>query len=206
MSLYDQLVKRYGPNTPIFFSEIKYQDYSTQWIQLELRTLCSRKKLKRFERGIYYIPTSTPFGDSLLDPRKVIEKKYIRTSEATFGYYSGAAFLNQLGLSTQMPNVIEICTNHEASKRRTVTVGKQTVYLRKARTTITDENVYILSFMEMMNSIDRNFLTPERRRLVQKYMRQKNITGKDIAQYAPDFPDRTMRTLVESEVIFDAAR
>lgn len=206
MSLYDQLVKRYGPNTPILLSEIKYQDYSAQWIKLELRTLCSRKKLKRFERGIYYIPTSTPFGDSLLDPRKVIEKKYIRTSEATFGYYSGTTFLNQLGLSTQMPTVIEIYTNNEASKRRSVTVGKQTVYLRKARTPITDKNVDILSFMEMMTSVDRNFLTPDRKRLIRKYMQQKNITGRDIAQYAPVFPDRTMRALVESEVILDAAR
>ena len=42
-----------------------------------INVLCEEEKLIRFEKGIYYIPTDTVLGKSVLNPRKVIEKKYI---------------------------------------------------------------------------------------------------------------------------------
>ena len=113
MALLDRLTENFGCNEPILLDEIDCGGYSRPWLFKELNELCRTGKLVRFDRGIYYIPTETAFGVSLLDPCKVIEKKYVKDSSGCYGYYSGAAFLNQLGLSTQMPNTIEVCTNNE---------------------------------------------------------------------------------------------
>ena len=137
MTLYDSLLKEYGYNEPILINEIQFQGYSRPWIYKELNRLCDKKKLVRFEKGIYYIPKQTLLGNSILNPNKVIEKKYIRSNKDIFGYYSGYYLLNQLGITERMPNIIEIYTNNESSKARDVRVGSQTVRLRRARIDVT---------------------------------------------------------------------
>lgn len=102
MILYESLVKNYGFNEPIISSEIPFESYSRPWIMKQLKVLCDEGKIIRYEKGIYYIPTETVFGKSILNPRKVIEKKYIKNGDDTIGYYSGITFQNQLKLTTQM--------------------------------------------------------------------------------------------------------
>lgn len=82
MTLLDRLTTNFGCNEPILLDEIDCGGYSRPWLFKELNELCRTGKLARFDRGIYYIPTETAFGASLLDPRKVIEKKYVRIALA----------------------------------------------------------------------------------------------------------------------------
>lgn len=205
MSLYDQLLTTYGTNEPILSSEIEYEGYSRPWLYKELNRLCESGQLARYEKGIYYVPVRTPLGSSVLNPGKVIEKKYIRNTGGTIGYYSGVTFLNKLGLSTQMPNIIEIFTNNETAKVREVTVGKQKVILRKARTPITADNAATQSFLELMNTVPASFFNEERKALTAQFIILNNITRKAITKYAPAFPDKAMRTMIESEVIYSVA-
>ncbi len=206
MTLFDYLLKQYGTNEPIISAQITFKEYSRPWVMKQLKSLCDSGKLIRFEKGIYYIPTDTVFGKSILNPRKVIEKKYINDGENTIGYYSGITFQNQLKLTTQMPNVIEIYTNNETTNVRDVTVGKQKVILRKARTAINSANVAVLSFLEMMNDISPDSLDSEKKRRIAEYMNSNGITKQDIVSYAPVFPDKVMRNLIESEAIFSVAQ
>ena len=206
MEFYQYLFDEYGKNEPILFGEIKYKDYSEAWLYKALNRLCDEGKIVRFEKGVYYIPTVTALGTSTLNPRKVIEKKYIGTRGEKIGYYSGITFLNQLGISTQMSNTIEIFTNRETSTVREIQVGKQRVLLRRARTEITSDNVDVQSFLEMMNSVSASYFDEDRRIKVEKFISDKGITRKAIAKYAPAFPDKAMRTMVESEVIYSVTR
>ena len=128
-----------------------------------MNKLCDQGMVVRYEKGIYYIPTKTILGTSMLDPRKVIEKKYIKDGEDIIGYYSGATLLNQLDLSTQMPNTIELYTNNETSRLRNTTVGNQKVVLRRARTPINTSNAAVLCFLELMNSVPSSFFDEERK-------------------------------------------
>ena len=159
MTLLDRLTTNFGCNEPILLDEIDCGGYSRPWLFKELNELCRTGKLARFDRGIYYIPTETAFGASLLDPRKVIEKKYVKDSSGCYGYYSGAAFLNQLGLSTHMPNTIDVCTNNEKTRSREIAIGKQRVILRRARSKITAKNVAVLSFLELMNEVPASYFS-----------------------------------------------
>lgn len=206
MTLYEYLLQQYGTNEPIISADIVFKNYSRPWVMKQLKSLCEDGKLIRFEKGIYYIPTDTIFGKSILNPRKVIEKKYINDGENTIGYYSGITFQNQLKLTTQMPNVIEIYTNNETTNVRDVMVGKQKVILRKARTTINSTNVAVLSFLEMMNDIIPRSLDSEKKSRIAEYINNNGITKQEIISYASVFPDKVMRNLIESEAIFSVAQ
>lgn len=206
MSLYNYLTDSFGFNEPIMTEEISFNGYSKPWLYKELNKLCESGKLVRYEKGVYYIPTETALGKSVLNPRKVIEKKYVSGVNGAIGYYSGITFLNKLGLTTQMPNAIEIYTNKEMSQVRDVFVGKQKVTIRKARTEINEENVAILGFLELMNFVTASFFDEEKKNKICQYIKEQGITRKVVTKYAPLFPDKAMRTLVESEVIYDIAQ
>ena len=161
---------------------------------------------KRQEKGVYYIPTDTPLGKSRLDPKKVIIKKYINDGNKIIGYFSGITFMNMLGLSAQMPNIMEIYTNNEPSRVREVPVGSQRVLLRRSRTVINSSNAATLSFLELMNFTDAGFYDAEKKKIVAAFIDKNGITRKSVSIYSPYFPDKAMRTLVESEVIYDVTR
>ena len=206
MTLYNALLEEYGYNEPILTSEIQFNDYSKPWIYKELNRLCDDDKLKRFEKGVYYIPKETPFGLSVLNPSKVVEKKYIKSNNETFGYYAGYYLLNILGISNQVPNVIEVYSNNESSKLREVKVGSQNVRVRKSRVDVTRENVAVLTFMELMNVIDVDTLNDEKKAAIIKFLMDAKISRKDITKYAPAYPDRAMRAMIESEMIYNVAQ
>jgi len=206
MSLYQKLLDQFGYNEPIFSEEINYESYSRAWIYKEMNKLCTEGSVIRFNKGIYYIPSQTLLGKSIINPRKIIEKRYIRSAEKVYGYYGGQVLLNQLGLSTQMPNMLEIYTNNESSRIRDIDVGKQKIRLRRSRVDVNDENVAVLCFLELMNTISAGDLDNNALSIITDFVTSKKIKRKDITRYAPDYPDKVMRNLIESEVIYSVAQ
>jgi len=206
MSLYENLIEEFGYNEPILTEEIVYESYSKPWIYKELSMLCAEGMIVRFDKGIYYIPTNTPLGKSIINPRKVIEKKYIRSKGDVYGYYSGQILMNQLGLSTQMPNVIEVYTNNESTRVRDIAVGRQKVRLRCGRTGISKTNAAVLSFLELMNTISIAEVDDKIRAIFAEYITRNGITRKDISSYSSVFPERVVRNLVESGVIYSVTQ
>lgn len=206
MEFLQYLIDTFGYNEPILSEEMSFNGFSKPWINKQLAKLVSSGELIRFEKGVYYVPKNTLLGPSKLNPQKVIERKYIADRDGRTGYYSGASFMNQIGLSTQVPNIVEIYTNNEPAKVREVNVGTVRVLLRKARTTIDGTNVAVQSFLELMNSVSPAFFDEERKKITAKYISDTGITRNDIVKYAPAFPDKAMRTLVESQVIYDVTQ
>ena len=54
-----------------------------------------------------------------------------------------------------------------------------------------------------MNFTDASFYDDDKKKIIKKFIEENGITRKSISEYSPYFPDKTMRTLVESEVIYD---
>ena len=190
MTLYDMILNKYGYGNPFSLAEINFNNYSLPWIKKELNKLVNSNIIVRYERGIYYIPEKTIFGNGSLNPHKIIEKKYLSNDS---GYYSGLSFANKIGITTQMPNVIEIYTNNEKSRVREITVNNLKVILRKTRVNITKENICVLSFLELMNSFPRDYFNSERKNIIINYIKENGINRKEITKYSPYFPDRVMR-------------
>ena len=190
--LYDYLLEIFGKNEPIFLSDIHYEDYSDIWLKKKLAKLCESGQVIRYERGIYYIPVKTPFGNSILNPNRIIERKYLSEKGNRIGFYTGITALQQAGLSTQMSNIPEIQTNNENSKLRRVKVGNQEVILRKSRVKIDNDNIFVLQFLE-------------RKAVIKSWIRKCNISQELVTKYAPFFPDKALRNLIESGVIYYVA-
>lgn len=203
--LFDYLLESFGKNEPIFTSDISYENYSDIWIKKELAKLCECGQIIRYDRGIYYIPVKTPFGNSILNPSRIIERKYLSEKGNRIGFYTGITALQQAGLSTQMSNIPEIQTNNENSKLRRVKVGNQEVILRKSRVKIDNDNIFVLQFLEMMNFTPSEYFDDERKAVIRNWIEKCNISQDLVTKYAPYFPDKAMRSLIESGVIFYVA-
>ena len=203
--LFDYLLESFGKNEPIFTSDISYENYSDIWIKKELAKLCECGQIIMYDRGIYYIPVKTPFGNSILNPSRIIERKYLSEKGNRIGFYTGITALQQAGLSTQMSNIPEIQTNNENSKLRRVKVGNQEVILRKSRVKIDNDNIFVLQFLEMMNITPSEYFDDERKAVIRNWIEKCNISQDLVTKYAPYFPDKAMRSLIESGVIFYVA-
>ena len=204
--LYDYLYQTYGVNTPIFTCEIQYKDYSDSWLYSALKELCEKGTIIKYDRGIYYIPTKTIFGNSHLSFDEVIEKKYIQDHGKIFGFYGGIGLLNGVGLSTQVPATPTIITNVETSRKRIVEVAGNRVILKKPRVEVNSENVYAMTFLEIVTSIPEYYLEDEwRKECIIEYMNVRKIKRKDVTSLINVYPELTSKKLLESELIFYAA-
>ena len=91
--------------------------------------------LVRKEKGLFRAVT---FEDVV--ERKFLYSTYIEDYKLRelfiIGYYSGMTFLNLIGVSEQVPAVLEITTNNTSSNKRLYSVGKRRAILRKGKTTL----------------------------------------------------------------------
>ncbi|MCL2819742.1 MAG: hypothetical protein FWD38_02770 [Oscillospiraceae bacterium] len=203
MDFREYLFNKYGYNEPINVGDIKYKNYSRPWIFLKLKDMVDSGEIKRFDTGIYYIPEKLPWGDSVLNSKKVIEQRFISNGGEVYGYIAGLSLLNKAGLSTQIPNMVEIVTNNESTRVRDIKVGNQCVRARRARTEVSKENAETLQFLDLMNIITPSTIDETERLMLSKYIKNTDVTKDSILLYAGIFPAKAMRNMVESGAIYE---
>ena len=205
MSFSEYLIEKYGCNEPIYVDEIQYEGYSRPWIFKELKKLVDSGELKRFSSGVYYFPTKMFYGESHLDPRKVVQKRFLGNNGEVYGYVAGLSLLNQAGLSTQVPNMLELVTNNESTRVRDISIGPQLVRARRARTTVTKQNANALQCLDLMSSITPANMDDTERFMLRKFMKDSGVTREDVMKYAGLFPARAMKNMIECGVAYDLA-
>lgn len=202
MELVKCLKNQYGENTPIFFEDIANvcSGYTRGRVYQLIDAAMNSGLLAKAGYDCYYIPTTTPFGKSLLNPRKVIEKKYISNKGEVYGFYTGLVLLNSFGITTQMPNVIEVFTNNEATKSRRVMINNQTIIVKRARTTINNSNYKEMMLLELFNLADARSIDVQATQKIVDYMKQNNISIQGIMKYAKFVPAIAIKNFMSSEV------
>jgi hypothetical protein len=202
MKLVNCLKTQYGENTPIFFEDIANvcSGYTRGRVYQLIDAAMNSGLLAKAEYDCYYVPTTTPFGKSLLNPRKIIEKKYISNNGKVYGFYTGISLLNSFGITTQMPNVIEVFTNNEATKSRRVTINNQTIIVKRARTTINSANYKEMMLLELFNLADASSIDVQATQKIVDYMKKNNISIQGIMKYAEFVPARAIKNFMSCEV------
>ena len=201
-SFIDILETAYQANAPIFMEDIidAFPDTSRQTLYRRINTELEKGTLARFERGIYYIPTKTRFGKSLLDPDKVIEKKWIRDNGEIIGYISGANLANRVGISEQVPATLEITTNKETTRVREVSAfgGWKSIVLRKPRKPIADDNVKALQFLDIITNEPVSSMSDY---AIDALKKLAAVAGRSkVYECAAEYPQRTSKQLVDCEL------
>ncbi|MBQ6334543.1 MAG: hypothetical protein IJI46_05710 [Erysipelotrichaceae bacterium] len=202
--LYDYLLETYGKSNPIFVSDIRYKNSSTNYIRQQIKKLADEGKIRRYDSGIYYIPSDSMFpSGSMLSREKVIEEKYLRDDKGQCGYYSGFLFANQLGITSQVPAGYEIVTNKTGSEYREITLGNLKIILKKPKTSINDGNYKILQLLDLLKNLDYygEIKDEEIRRKINDYMIASEIEFEDMNAYLPLYPDKIYRNMYEKGII-----
>ena len=198
--IYEMLTEKYKEGEPIFFSDIYNGEISKSALTQQLSTLCKKGLLAKYDKGIYYLPKKTRLKSSVGPTADTIAKyKYISKNGKTDGYYSGNTFANQLGISTQVPHVIEIVSNNTNSAPRDVKIGNRRFNIRKPLISITNENVYILQMLDLLSNLDTysDYDYEDARKCFLKYIEAHKITRDDVDHYIRCFPLTAFRFYYE---------
>ena len=198
--IYETLTEKYKEGEPIFFSDIYNGEISKSALTQQLSTLCKKGLLAKYDNGIYYLPKKTRLKSSVGPTADTIAKyKYISKNGKTDGYYSGNTFANQIGISTQVPHVIEIVSNNTNSAPRDVKIGNRRFNIRKPLISITNENVYILQMLDLLSNLDTysDYAYEDARKYFLKYIEAHKITRDDVDQYIRCFPLTAFRFYYE---------
>jgi hypothetical protein len=203
MTFSEYLKAQYGEGEPIYLEQIQFEGYSRPWIFKELKKLVDSGNLKRFDTGIYYFPRKMSYGEANLNPRKVVERRFLSDGNEVYGYIAGISLLNMTGLTTQVPNLLELVTNNETTRVRDIRVGNQRVRARRSRTTVKKNNANTLQFLDLMNVIMPGNLDETERYMLSKYIKSSGVTRDSVTQYAGCFPAKAMKNMVESGAVYE---
>lgn len=112
---------------------------------------------------------------------------------------------NQIGLTTQMPAVMEIVTNKESTKGRMVTVGGQSIRLKRPAITVTQENADLLQVIDAIGQMDRyaELEKADALALFRNYIREKEFSQTQLAEILPAVTGTTAKKLIEGGLIYE---
>lgn len=202
------LLETFGYNNPIFINELSVPNMGENATCQAIKRLAASGFLKRYDTGIYFIPKpSKLLENSYLDPYLVIIRKYIKDDTETYGYITGASFANQLGLTTQIPAVLEITTNRESTKGRLVTIGGQTIRIKRSALPITNNNASVLQFLDIVSQAEK-YSELNKIEMVNRlttYLRKCQFTQKQLSEVAGALTGNTAKKLIEWGMIYEFA-
>jgi len=195
---YSELVYEYvnkcNLNEPLFLEEIKQyviNNYKNNEINILkninviINRMCKSGNLKQFYKGIYYKPAKNIFGEMPLDKNKVIIKKYIKDENGDIkGYITGAKLFNQLGLTTQVTNIINILTN-ECKNYNEYKNEKLGVIIRQPKIKINNNNYKYLQLLDIINNKDKiNIEVENEDEIIYNFIEKNQLDFEKIIKYA----------------------
>lgn len=202
------LMENFGYNEPIFLNDLTVEGMSDNAVRQSVKRLVANGFLERYDNGIYYIPKQGGLlGKSYLDPFLVIMRKYVKSKSETYGYVTGISFANQLGLTTQMPAVIEVVTNRESTNGRMIIVGNMKVRIKKSTVTISDSNVELLQFLESIGQAEKYTELPieDTIDIMISYVKLKRFTKEQLSEVSSILTGATAKKLIEWGMIYEFA-
>lgn len=116
-----------------------------------LNRMVSSGKIEKLAKGKYYKPEKTPFGN--LGPSQYqVVKDLLQKDGRTVGYLTGSSIYNQLGLTSQVSNTIQIGKNEV---RPSFKRGRYTITFLRQKNTITQENIPLLQLLDALKNIKK---------------------------------------------------
>lgn len=201
--LYEYLKENYQEGEPIFTEDITLEGMKKANLNQQLKGLADKGLIRRFDKGVYFIPRSTRLSAAAgPSADEVAREKYVKRGDTFLGYYSGATFANQLGISLQVPAKVEIVSNKMSAIVREISIGKRVFIVRSARVSVTNENACVLQLLDLLKDLDF-YLDGDYEIVKEKvsaYVVANKITREAIDRYIRAFPDSTFRNYYEMEL------
>lgn len=138
------------PNGYIFtYMDFKLPSDKKEAVIKSLNRLANSGKIAKLSKGKYYKPEKSVFGE-LPPPQYQIVKDLIEKNGEPIGYISGYGAYNELGLTTQVPNVIQIGKNEI---REPLQRGLYKISFIRQKNNITKNNIPLLRILDAIRFI-----------------------------------------------------
>ena len=201
--LYEYIRQHYKEAEPIFFSDLTREGITKSALNQQLKKLCEKGLLKKYDTGIYYIPKKTLLKSTVGPNADMVARyRFISKGDNIDGFYGGNSFANQIGITTQVPRVVEIVSNNTNSSDREVRIGNRSFYVRRPVVQITKENVFVLQMLELLKNLDAylDYSYEEARERFAEYISLHGIKRSDVDLYIRKFPIATFKYYYELEL------
>ena len=208
MNIISYLENVYGYATPIFLKDVRIGGKSKAAIKESFYRAVKDGKLERQSNGIYYLKKEQEFGGHITFD-DVIERKFLYSDYAedrklrelfVIGYYSGMTFLNRIGISEQVPAILEITTNNATNNKRFYVSRGSKAIIRKARTEVTFQNYKMLQFLDMFHWLSL-WEIKEKRELLRKYIVDNYLTKHQFSEYIQLYSFQTLKKITEGGLL-----
>lgn len=194
--LYNYIKDNYQQAEPIFFSDLLCENITETALNKQLTELCDKGLLHKYDIGVYFIPKKTTLN-SVVGPNAdmVARYRFISKGDNIDGFYASNTFANQLGITIQVPQVVEIVSNNANSHSEEVLIGNRRFYVRKPIVQITKENVYVLQLLDLLKNLDAYLdgSYEEAREKIAEYIAIHGIAKEDVDLYIGKYPDSVMK-------------
>ena len=200
MVLYNYIREHYKEAEPIFFSDLEREDITRSALNQQLKKLCDKGLLEKYDVGVYFIPKKTLLNSTIGPNADMVARyRFISKGNNIDGFYGGNSFANQIGISTQVPQVVEIVSNNTNSSDREVRIGNRRFYVKKPIVQITKENVYVLQMLELLKNLDAylDYTYEEAREKFAEYISFHGIKRSDVDMYIRKYPVATFKYYYE---------
>ena len=200
MVLYNYIREHYKEAEPIFFSDLEREDITRSALNQQLKKLCDKGLLEKYDVGVYFIPKKTLLNSTIGPNADMVARyRFISKGNNIDGLYGGNSFANQIGISTQVPQVVEIVSNNTNSSDREVRIGNRRFYVKKPIVQITKENVYVLQMLELLKNLDAylDYSYEEAREKFAEYISFHGIKRSDVDMYIRKYPVATFKYYYE---------
>lgn len=188
---------------PIFIEEIKdyiiqfYNENDKEKVFNNVKAILNRMNkegiIETAYKGIYYIPVENIFGKMLLGNRQIIQYKYIMDKKGNIkGYITGAKLFNNIHLTTQVPNIIDIATN-ECKNFNKYENKNLNVIIRKPKIEVNNNNYKYLQLFDLIenkDNIDIEVENPDE--IIYNFITENELDFEKIIKYAMDTKSRTV--------------
>ncbi|MCD4817961.1 MAG: DUF6088 family protein [Candidatus Cloacimonetes bacterium] len=131
------------------YEDIIKEVNSKEAVIKNLNRLVTSGRLSKLSKGRFYKPEITLFGK--LEPNEYqVAKDLLEKNGKIIGYLTGLTVYNQLGLTTQLGNIIQIGRNEI---RPAFQRGKYKIFFVKQKNNITKENIALLQILDSIRYI-----------------------------------------------------
>ena len=201
--LYNYIEEHYKKAEPIFFSDLERGDITKSALNQQLKKLCDKGLLQKYDKGVYFIPKKTLLNSTIGPNADLVARyRFISKGDNIDGFYGGNSFANQLGITMQVPRMVEIVSNNTNSSGREVRIGNRRFYVRQPVVPITKENVYVLQMLELLKNLDAylDYSYEEARERFAEYISVHGIRRSDVDLYIRKYPIVTFKYYYELEL------
>jgi len=176
-------------DTSFGYGQLTIPEQQFQSVAKVLERLQERGAIRKLSKGIFYKPKKTVFGEKQPDEEQVL-KPYLFRDGQRIGYITGTYLYNRMGLTTQIPAIIQI-----ASREKRVFVNRGTIRATavKSYVDVTDDNYQLLGLLDSLKDL-KDIPDIDTREALEIIVRQiQQLAGSElisIVEYALKYPPR----------------